>query len=823
MADPLDDILGPRTASFAAPKIAGSDPLEDILGPRKAPEEQYSYGGGIGRALLRGATMEGVDEIEGGLSALAGGSYDDTVKKRRAMDKNFDAANPWTSAGARGVGALASFLPIGWAARGTGMLARGLAGLGEVTGMANMARSAQTAGQIAQGGQTINALATPLRQGAVGAVKYGAATRALDSPGKGNDRSTLDGAVGRVTSALDPGSAAVDAATGVAGTAVGNFVGHRLGSMYDTARQALREGGDPSVGSYREAARAMQRAGIQGTDELRAVMFPDMQPGRKPITPERLQDVVASVYEARAAGARNPIREVSDAIFRDPALRAQHGNVSQKTLRQHVQRIVQAYDQHNAMPVTITEAAAMARGPNAEAKPVERLYRATANMDGLDETQGAVLDWAAGRQAAQPAAMQEIIQANAGSGDTVAARQAAAQFAKDANAIYKPAMDWEQHALAQRPKLQKVDEAALNSQLMTMEQSASPAAQQSIKGRVALNPNEVRAALGESAPTPVEELKNRIAVEIEKARAAAGGRDGPVAKGINDAADLFDKEGVGQLQKFQDLKRELDQLIAAETDVAGKVTPLGRELTQMRQGVTKAAHDINPVYRLADQRRAQAYKIAEALETGNKNWLNASADRQQFLADFRKMSADEKAMVRETLSQRLQANVLNPTQMANTGRIFNRPAVQQLLVEVLGPDEARALTAAARRANLATRTYQATKNSHTAELIDHKKKMAWMQRIYQAMQNPLAAVGMMGEHLADQATRQKNDQILRLLASNTDNPRELIDQLRRLQASMDYVNNPASALPSAVRPVANYSPLVANVAGNAHMDESNRR
>jgi hypothetical protein len=259
------EVLPPAPAAASPRKLMIDGQEYEVLNGAEADDEP-SFEGGMTRAAAQGLTFGFGDEIEAGAKYLAGGKYDDELKRSRRKLERFKEKHPYASMGAEIAGGLV--VPIG-------------AG-------ASIARQGLTARNVARGALSI---------GAPSGALYGVGNaEGIDSPEE----------------AIMP--AAQGALRGAAAYSIGAPIAHGLARGGRAIYDAIGDAFDPRGAGARKIGESFDNAGISMAD-MRAASAPAISSNlrQRGLTDRDLDDILqrAAAGEphaqiAQAYGIRSP-------------------------------------------------------------------------------------------------------------------------------------------------------------------------------------------------------------------------------------------------------------------------------------------------------------------------------------------------------------------------------------------------------------------------------------------------------------------------------------------------------------------------------------
>lgn len=193
----------------------------------------------------------------------------------------------------------------------------------------------------------------------------------------------------------------------------------------------------------------------------------------------------------------------------------------------------------------------------------------------------------------------------------------------------------------------------------------------------------------------------------------------PIAKTIKRAVDIFKTKAgtVADLRRFQDGKELLDEVISGLIkSPVGRNRKLGGELNKFKNEMLDAVDSIDtvgPLYRGARDVFSSTSELRNAVDLGR----NALKDGAEVSADaYRAMTTGEKQMFRVGLADAFDRVMAAQKRGADVTQTFQRPNVQELLMEVGPQDEAMRFGRNIQTENATTRTAnEVFGNSKTAQ------------------------------------------------------------------------------------------------------------
>lgn len=184
----------------------------------------------------------------------------------------------------------------------------------------------------------------------------------------------------------------------------------------------------------------------------------------------------------------------------------------------------------------------------------------------------------------------------------------------------------------------------------------------------------------------------------------------PIAKTIQRAVNIFKTKAgtVADLKRFQDGKELLDEVISGLIkSPVGRNKKLGGVLNDFKKELLAAVDNeanigpAGPLYKSARDVFSSTSELRDALEMGR----NALKEGAEVSADaYRAMTAGEKQMLRVGLADALDRVMAAQKRGADVTQIFQKPNVQELLMEVGPQDQAMRFGRNIQTENTTTRT-----------------------------------------------------------------------------------------------------------------------
>lgn len=294
---------------------------------------------------------------------------------------------------------------------------------------------------------------------------------------------------------------------------------------------------------------------------------------------------------------------------------------------------------------------------------------------------------------------------------------------------------------------------------------------------------------------------------ISKWRADAKGND-EVSQALNRGLDTFFDPGMveeisaktgkpldqlrysklmqptSDMDQFMRSRRGLDNMIETAKGANGKHTPLSRALSSMRRDLNEAARAKNSAWLDADARFAEGKGGQAAIEAGEKLALRAGGKQRQIMAQFQKMTKEQKELFRLGFVRNLQDRVANKREGADVAKELNTDGMKRLINTMFPKKQAARLIQDIEREAVTTETLRGVfQGSRTAPLLDDMNALK--------QDASLAANLMTGNlagtwrDLADRVMRglneKQSEEIIKLL-TNTD-PAQLLPMLDKLQGA----------------------------------------
>jgi hypothetical protein len=783
MAGPLDDILGPaaqaRVPQPAAPQAAPSGVLDDILGPaQQAAVQPESMLKSLGRQALAGFAAGFDDEAVGLVSPETGAHM-------RRQKEAFEKSDPIKAGLARAAGTVGSlFVPLGLLGRAgqagkavASLLPHGNAAAAVANAAIPLSKTMQLAARVPGGGALARAYGTHAGQGALAATKLGMWNRAGDAGG--------DTGRGRVGAALDPASVALDAGTGAAGTIAGNWLGRKIGDAVAARRQytqqAKAEGGLPQIGAVNEVARAMGREGDQNAvAAIRAEIFPTYGAYSS-------DDIMGAIerYGSHIAAGRN------DRVARQRAtieFARKHG-LTRRQAQPVVRSIIDRYHERNAFPLQLHEAAAV--GTGGEGRATHKLYRVAANMEGADDAvQSRSADWVRGRQETQGGRLRSFFERELGDGDLMAAINENRNRIGASNDLYRPAIDAFNADNAAKARMSDELQNALDMWTMRMAGDQTDIGNELRRVmKFFRRPADLRVP-GPGTPTisQLDEI-TRIAQQYPDDPNAFAAAARQVLDPLADAPRPANAP-INALDEMINARRGVRQ--AREMSKKDRQsTPLTTVLNEFYRDISGVMERASPEWAQINRTRFSAQALKDAYDAGLGINLKAVGGKAAMkmaegIRDFQGMNPERQAMFRRGIMTQLHGMISKEGGTRDLAKLFNSDLMRERLGMVIGEDVVTELDGIVRRMGIATRTHQATKGSHTAPLLDAKEKMAMMPRLASVIQmlgSPRQILEKTTDAASDHLTRQKMDEMMKLLTPSTDNPAEFVAAIRRIEAA----------------------------------------
>lgn len=294
---------------------------------------------------------------------------------------------------------------------------------------------------------------------------------------------------------------------------------------------------------------------------------------------------------------------------------------------------------------------------------------------------------------------------------------------------------------------------------------------------------------------------------ISKWRADARGND-DVSKTLNAQLDTFFDPGMveeisaktgkpldqlrynklmqptSDMDQFMRSRRGLDNAIESAKGANGKHTPLSRALSAMRRDLNDAARAKNTAWLDADARFSEGKAGQAAIESGEKLALRAGGKQRQIMAQFDKMTTEQKELFRLGFVRQLQDRVANKREGADVAKELNTDGMKRLITRVFPKKQANRLIQDIEREAITTDTLRGVfQGSRTAPLLEDMNQLK--QDASLAANLLTGNVAGTWKDLSDRVMRglneKQSEEIIKLL-TNTD-PAQLLPMLDKLQAA----------------------------------------
>ncbi len=785
----------PPGAVLDQPVAAGTADLPEgfvLDGPPPAPgDDNPSIAGGFLRSFGQGATADFADEGVG----LIGGN--EAKKSYRKKLEKFEEEHPYLDMAAKGAGAVGStaglmLVPGGQLAalgRAGAMGQRVLAGLRSLLGAGNAAKAIP--GANAAVNATVRAIpgvgraaeivaGTNARRGGLAAMEYGATDRAgkyegapnIEGDGRDDTDTLMDDAGERLSAAFDPSAMALDYGLGTGFTKALNGIMPRVGNAIDDTRTLI--------------ARA---SGETGADAGPVAVAKRLRADR--VTPQQMRDQVLPEYRGMAQDDVSNIMERYGALIEggadDQTARntiagelAQRG-VNPRTAQTQVRQVVTRYQGRNAVPSQVNELAAMAQGGDAVA--THRQFESGINMarDGSEASQ--VSQFMTGRQPAARGQISDALEGQLGDGD-----------------VGRMLQDYELRRGASNDLYGPVTEAFNND----------PQAQQALQRAIDMTRLHVEAQLGNRADdmantvrTQLGKFTNPETLMLPKGSPISSTVQGP--RGSTEIQDMG-RRGTMDLDGFIHQRRALTQAIESSKSPLGRDTATTHDLRELKAAIDRnvrgiaddtshpeATRNIFRDWGAANDSRASLEAMQRAYTDGISLNVNAKGksviNMEMTMRRVGRMSSDQQDMFARGLMARIKSDVETGGDFHDVAKLFTNQRMRGMLNRMMGADQAESFYQLVRRAGLATRSARADKNSPTARIRDEKESSMVLGKLKNAVDvflSPGRALGAAADYADDLLFRKRNEDVMRILGANTDEPHRMIRTLRDLDAAMRY-------------------------------------
>lgn len=783
-----DDLEQMGSSKVTANGLLSDDDIEKMSGPVKY---NGSLTGGFLKSAAQGATAEFGDELAG----LVGG---DKTAIRQQQDA-FETEHPYVSGAGKAAGAIGStvglaFVPGGQPAAGAralGWAGRALSGLKSLFGASNAAKAVPGVDAAVQLSPFLSRVplaqpaanfiaGTNARRGGLAAAQYGATSRAGDyegadnQPGDGlDDQDTLvNNATGRIDAAFDIPAAAMDYATGTVGTKAFNSLFGKVADATDATRtMAARARGEAGAdGGTLDVARRLQQDRVT-PQAIRDEVFPDYR-GQ---TQGDVIDIMEN-YGRLVAGGADDLTARQQVAAQLSAAGANAG-----TAQRRVNSIVQRYNSRNAVPAQLNELAAMASG--GEAANTHSSFVARMNMKADNPVASDVADFMAARQPQIGSQLEQVLERSLGDGDVGRMINEYELRKAGTNDAYEPIMD------------------AFNS---------DPAAQGALQRAIDGARLEVEAVLGNRA----DDMAKTVRGQMEKfsnpeVQVLPRGTPDPLQIGPTNETRINDlgQRGTMDLKGFIHQRRALTDVIEASKGEFGKDTATTHDLRDLKSAIDRRVRGIAdddalpPETRTiftdwasANDQRASLERLRRSFTEGSSLNIKAKGGTtaqkmERSLRGVERMDADNQEMFARGLMSQLKGAMEGKGDFGNVATLFSNRRMRSVLGRVMPEEQVDDFVSLVKRANLATRSQKADKNSPTGLIRDEKEKAALFSRItalIQSLSSPMKMAEGAARIVEDRVFREQNIASLRAMGVNTDNPHELAAMLRNLEASGRY-------------------------------------
>lgn len=697
------------------------------------------------------------------------------VKRQRKRDAK---ERPWATNISYGAGALASSLiPTTWIAR-----------LGTVGKAANMALpNVNISRSLAQGATR----STLLREGA----KIGAKTAGLTAVGDTSwpDRPFSD-SVANIA-----GQSAIGAVAGAplnwVGTRAGTAIGERVGGLIERARNAAARAPDPVRAARTGVVSGLDADGVT-PDDLRRTFRAEANRTRQRLpVPDDEAEAVLGGFMARVGGGMDEaqaIREVAAEYAQTPGYQAL-GLRGADTPRQHVSRIINSYRSKNAIPSTLTEGAALASG--GDANNTFRRFALTMNREGANANEA--LSFMRARQAEIPETIEGALLArNRGIDD---ATDLVNMQRQGANSNYDPIyQSFRQRGDGQRALQDTLDNAIQSTRARLILEGGDDASLATIRElerfrRPVIEMDGQPPIMLDPDGNPLAYLENGVPMRD------ASGAIVPV-QGVDIDAAQATPRTISDLEAFASQRRALQSKIDAA--YRGGDSALGAKLKDAKRAIDNAVAGLNDpdvqAWTQANSLRHYAGNTQRAFESGLRFPLKttsstAAVNASMLRREFRGLTdAGHRQAFRDGLVAQLEGKLSSQGDGHDTAKLFNNRQTREAIREILGDQQADYLEALARRAGLATKSFNANKGSQTTPLRETETDLSVDERLAQATNQGLSLGGLVREGFENQARQSatlRNEELARILGANTNDPATLFQILRELEDHQRYLRN----------------------------------
>lgn len=287
---------------------------------------------------------------------------------------------------------------------------------------------------------------------------------------------------------------------------------------------------------------------------------------------------------------------------------------------------------------------------------------------------------------------------------------------------------------------------------------------------------------------------------------------GPIGDAIKRAIDVFrptevvvgattkggkqiSKRPITTLDQFLQANDELQAILTANRDNP----KIYRVLSGLRDEIYDTVGKANPAWRAANDRFAQDISGERAIELGRDLALRLGSPQREALAAFRKLPAEQQALVRHGLAGKLRDEIFNPSAGTNIAERLSRKGTRDVLLTILGRKQATPFLKALEREKATTVTHREFQGSRTTPLAEDIAQFRegteitgnlLTGRIYQALAGVYnRVIRGVTEQNADDVIRQLLEtdpaQVRAILRRVTDAERRMVvDHIRRVHRSM---------------------------------------
>lgn len=716
-------------------------------------------------------------------------THNDRRNAVKARQERFLADNPVTGRVGYYGGLAASMAGLGPLLRGLGM-ARAATAAEAVTGMNNVERAgaimtARTANQarVALPGAAAAAAPTPASIPRLMHEfgKMGAKGSALTTLGEA--KGPLPQRAEELMTAV-PAGYAFGAALGPPMAKAGELAGRGATYMSELLDRARTEGGNVANGAARTTARALTDDGVPNANVILNDVMPAYGRGASAIPQAEVVNILERYGNHMASG-------LDDLGARQALVQemVQAGGVSQRTAEGRVRAIVQRYNDRNAVPSQLHELAAL--HSQGEAANTFGLYRFGANMPTEGNNKSAAIDFARRRQESQGGRLAEIFERYLGNGDVNAAVAGHEARINHSNGLYRPILEQFEATPGAREALQRAIQGVhdeTNAALKGRQDDIASAAfghLNKFRNKVSVPGDEhyvqvtdpktggpMMMQMEDGSWQPRMRVVQNPSLKAEPAMDDLAGFIGQRGA-LRDAADSAFRDGKGNLgSELKALKNRLDEAVRG----------LGDDAT-----LPDNVRNVFAAWREANDNRASASALQGAWRDGTAFPISAGGGRTlemqaQMMRQFSRMNPERQEMFLMGLMGQIRAKLERPSSTSDVSRFMRTDQGRRVLAHFFGDNAERVQTALA-RAGIATRTHAANKGSQTAPMLETGKHINGLIELAANITNPMYYLRGAGNIAARQLERGRNDELMRLLGANTDNPAELVAALRTIASA----------------------------------------